>query len=74
MKRFLALAFALAALAFPPSAMAGHGDEGAAQLSIPETACNQGTEDARDNPPTEPDAHIPHETRSGDCHHRNPSL
>ena len=67
MKRFLALTFAFAALAFPASAMA--------QLQpLPDAACNPGTESARENAPQTADPHIPHETRQGVCHHRNPTF
>lgn len=75
MKRFLALTFALAALAFPASAMAGHGTGGGPQ-PLPDAACNPGTESARENAPTTADPHIPHDpgVDPPGCHHRNPTF
>ncbi len=40
---------------------------------LPESACNEGTEDARATAPEPADSGIPHENRTGHCHHAVPS-
>ena len=40
---------------------------------LPDTACNEGTQDARATAPEPADNSVPHEGRTGHCHHAVPS-
>ena len=63
----LALAFALA-IAAALQADAARAQE---PQTLPESACNEGTVDARQTSPDTADPSIPHE-RGGECHHAHP--
>lgn len=68
MRRALIAATFAAALSVTP--MSAYAQE---PQPLPETACNEGTEDARTNAPQPADSGIPHENRTGHCHHAVPS-
>lgn len=67
MGRFIAaIALTLSACLLPKTAWAE-------PQPLPESACNEETKDARATAPEPADSAIPHETRTGDCHHAVPS-
>ena len=66
-RRLSALALALCASMVPMTAMAQE------PRPVSESACNEGTQDARATAPEPADNSIPHENRSGHCHHAVPS-
>jgi hypothetical protein len=66
-KIIAAVALGLVGSLAPMSAMAQEPQP------LPETACNEGTRDARTTAPEPADNSVPHEGRSGHCHHAVPS-
>ena len=66
-KIIAAAALALAGSLAPMSAMAQEPQP------LPESACNEGTQQARATAPEPADNSVPHEGRSGHCHHAVPS-
>ncbi|HEX2064142.1 MAG TPA: hypothetical protein VHE80_06945 [Acidimicrobiales bacterium] len=66
-RTILAAALALAVPVIPAVA------EAQEPQPVPEQACNEGTMDARANAPEPADSAIPHERRTGECHHLVPS-
>ena len=66
-RRLGALAIALCASMVPMAAMAQEPQP------VSESACNEGTRDARATAPEPADNSIPHEGRAGHCHHAVPS-
>ena len=66
-RRLGALAIALGASMMPMTAMAEE------PRPVSESACNEGTQDARATAPEPADNSIPHEGRGGHCHHAVPS-
>ncbi len=66
-KIIAAVALALAGSLAPMSAMAQEPQP------LPETACNEGTQDARTTAPEPSDNSLPHEGRAGHRHHAVPS-
>ncbi len=68
MRRFIAaVALALVGSLAPMSAMAQEPQP------VPESACNDGTQEARATAPEPADNSVPHEGRTGHCHHAVPS-
>lgn len=66
-KIIAAVALGLVGSLTPMSAMAQEPQP------LPETACNEGTQDARATAPEPADNSVPHEGRTGHCHHAVPS-
>ena len=66
-RRLGAVAIALCASMVPMTAMAQE------PRPVSESACNEGTQDARSTAPEPADNSIPHEGRTGHCHHAVPS-
>lgn len=72
MKKLLGPVMVAVALAVPTSSMA---QQAPAPQPLPDAACNQGTEDARETAPAAADPHIPHDPGAPvGCHHRNPAV
>jgi hypothetical protein len=67
MKIVAAVALALAGSLAPTSAMAQEPQP------VAESACNEATQDARATAPEPADNSVPHEGRTGHCHHAVPS-
>lgn len=72
MKKLLAPVVVAVALAVPSSSMAQLAP---APQSLPDAACNQGTEQARETAPETAHPHIPHDPAGPvGCHHGNPAV
>ena len=68
MKKFIAaVVLAIMPSVVPMAAMAQEPQP------VSESACNQGTQDARATAPEPADNSVPHEGRGGHCHHAVPS-
>lgn len=66
-KRVAGMALVLGATMVPMTAMAQEPQP------VSEAACNEGTQDARATAPEPADNSVPHEGRTGHCHHAVPS-
>jgi hypothetical protein len=66
-KRLAAIALVLGASMVPLTAIAQEPQP------VSESACNEGTRDARATAPEPADNSVPHEGRTGHCHHAVPS-
>ena len=72
MRKLLAPLVLAVALAVPSSSMAQLAP---APQPLPDAACNQGTEQAREIAPETAHPHIPHDPGGPvGCHHRNPAV
>lgn len=68
MRRLLVATVSAVGLAVVPTA--AHAQE---PLELPDASCNQATQQARTTAPEPADSAIPHERRTGECHHAVPS-
>ena len=66
-RRLAAMSIVLGASMLPMAAMAQE------PKPVSESACNEGTQDARATAPEPADNSVPHEGRTGHCHHAVPS-